>query len=219
MAIAANSISVPPQSQNRISTKGRNQMKTMQFSKGMICTCFLMLGITLNAQTQDSVRGWGRALLAQPHQQNAGPTTATTPLDQGKASPPTSILGAWHLTGTFMGTPFETVMTFLPGDGNDQGAVTFTSNQDGPPITGTAGQGNWTRVGTYSFIATHLTFLFEVADSMPFVGVLKIVDAITLKGDQINVKSQIIFPAACGCGPFDVETTGSRVPIEAPRGH
>jgi hypothetical protein len=197
-------------------------MRTTQFAKGMICACFLMLGITLNAQTQDSVRGWGRALLAQPHQRNADPTTATTPRDQGKPYPPTSILGAWHLTGTFMGTPFETVMTFLPGDTNDQGAVTFTSNQDGPPITGTTGQGNWTRVGTYSFIATHLTFLFNVAaeaiTGTSFVGVLTIVDAITLKGDQINVKSQIIFPAACGCGPFDVETTGSRVPIEAPPG-
>ena len=130
-----------------------------------------------------------------------------------------SILGAWHLTGTIMGAPYETVMTFFPADGNDQGAVTFTSNQDqGPPFSGTAGQGNWTRVGPYSFIATHLTFLFDVAGVMP-AGVLKIVDAITIKGEQMTMNSQIIFPCGGSCGPLDVETTGSRVPIEAPTGH
>jgi len=190
-------------------------MKTKKFTKAMICACFLMLGITLNAQTQDSVRGWGRVLLAQSHQQNAIP--AMTPLDQGKPWPPMSIFGAWHLTGTFQGVPYETLMTFLPGDGHDQGAVIFTSNQDqGPPFSGTAGQGNWTRVGPYSFIATHQTFLFDVINSMPF-GVLKILDAITINGDQMEVTSELIFPG--GFTFFPVQTTGSRVTIEAPPGH
>jgi hypothetical protein len=50
------------------------------------------------------------------------------------------------------------------------------------------------------------------------VGVLKIVDAITINGDQINMNSQLIFPAALcgGCDPFSLPTTGSRVAIEAP---
>jgi hypothetical protein len=193
-------------------------MKTTQLTKAMISGCFLMLGITLNAQTQDSARGWGKALLAHPRQSNARPATAATPLDQGKPSPPTSILGTWHLTGTIMGTPYETLMTFLPGDSSDQGTVIFTSNQDqGPPFSGTAGTGNWTRVGPYSFIATHITFLFDVMNVMP-AGVLKIVDAITINGDQINMNSQLIFPAALcgGCDPLSLPTTGSRVAIEAP---
>ncbi len=197
----------------------RNQTKTTRFTKGMIYACFLMLGFTLNAQTQDSVGGWGRLRLAQPHQRNTSPAMAITPLDQAKPSPPTSILGTWHLTGTFMGTPYETLMTFLPGDSTDQGSVIFTSNQDqGPPFSGTAGTGNWTRVGPFSFIATHLTFLFDVANVMP-AGVLKIDDAITINGAQINMTSQLTFPAALcgGCGPIDgVETTGGRVAIDAP---
>jgi hypothetical protein len=204
-------------------TPRRNQMKTTQFTKGMISACFLMLGITLNAQTQDSIRGWGRALLAQPSQPNARPATATTPLDQAKPTPPTSILGTWHLTGTIMGAPYETLMTFLPGDSSDQGAVIFTSNQDqGPPFSGTAGTGNWTRVGPFSFVATHVTFLFDVTNVMPF-GVLKILDAITIDGDQINMNSQLIFPPAicggCSDASFSLQTTGSRVAIEAPPGH
>jgi hypothetical protein len=128
-----------------------------------------------------------------------------------------SILGAWHLTGTFMGVPYETIMTFLPGDGNDQGAVMFTSNQDqGPPFSGTAGQGNWTKVGPDSFIATHLTFLFDVVHSVPF-GVLEIRDAITIKGDEMSVVSELIFDGYPGI--FPVQTTGTRVAIQAPSGH
>ncbi|HLJ13445.1 MAG TPA: hypothetical protein VKV15_03040 [Bryobacteraceae bacterium] len=196
----------------------RNQMKTTQFTKAMISACFLMLGITLNAQTQDSATGWGRARLAHSRQSNASPVTATNPIDQAKPSPPTSILGTWHVTGTIMDAPYEVLMTFLPGDSPDQGAVIFTSNQDqGPPFSGTAGTGNWTRVGPFSFIATHLTFLFDVANVMP-AGLLKIVDAITLNGDQIKVNSQLTFPATLcgGCDPFSLQTTGSRVAIEAP---
>ena len=197
-------------------------MKTTQLTKAMISGCFLMLGITLNAQTQDSARGWGKALLAHPRQSNASPVVATNPLDQAKPSPPTSILGTWHLTGTIMGAPYETLMTFLPGDSSDQGSVIFTSNQDqGPPFSGTAGTGNWTRVGPYSFVATHLTFLFDVTNVMPF-GVLKILDAITINGDRIDMNSQLIFPPAIcgGCdASFSLPTTGSRVAIEAPPGH
>jgi len=197
-------------------------MKTTRLPKAMISGCFLMLVITLNAQTQDSARGWGRALLAHPRQSNASPVAATNPLDQAKPSPPTSILGTWHLTGTIMGAPYETLMTFLPGDSSDQGSVIFTSNQDqGPPFSGTAGTGNWTRVGPYSFVATHLTFLFDVTNVMPF-GVLKILDAITINGDQISMNSQLIFPPAIcgGCdASFSLPTTGSRVAIEAPPGH
>ena len=192
-------------------------MKTTQFAKGMICVCFLMSGITLNAQTQDSVRGWGRVLLTQTQQRNVRQAEPNTPPDLGKPWPPMSILGTWHLTGTFMDTPYETLMTFLPSEQNDQGAVIFTSNQDqGPPFSGTAGTGNWTRVGPFSFIATHLTFLFDVANSVPF-GVLKIVDVITIKGEQINVVSQLTFPG--GFIFFPVQTTGSRVTIEAPTGN
>src|SRR5579862_6387837 len=196
----------------------RNQMKTALFTKGMICASFLMLGITLNAQTQNSARGWDRLRLAQPRQGNARPAIANTSTDAGKPWPPTSILGTWHVTGTFLGTPYEALMAFMPSDSSDQGAVIFTSNQDqGPPFSGTAGTGNWTRVGPYSFIATHLTFLFDVTNSVP-AGVLKIVDAITIDGDQINVNSQLIFPSALcgGCDPFNLATTGSRVTMEAP---
>jgi hypothetical protein len=190
-------------------------MKTMQFTRNMICACFLMSGIVLNAQTQDAVKGWA-AIAAQPQPSNASPGRTTAPPDLGKPWPPMSILGSWHLTGTFMGAPYETVMTFLPSETNDQGAVIFTSNQDqGPPASGTAGQGNWTKIGPDSFVATHLTFLFYIPTSTP-IGILKIVDAITLKGNQMIMKSQIIFPAACGCGPFEADTTGTRVTIEAP---
>jgi hypothetical protein len=47
--------------------------------------------------------------------------------------------------------------------------------------------------------------------------VLKILDAITIKGDEINMTSQLIFPG--GFTFFPVQTTGSRVDIEAPPGH
>ncbi len=196
-------------------------MKTTQLTKGILCAWLLMGGITLTAQTPDSGRGWGRARMAQPSQQNPIPKAAAIRADQGKPWPPMSIMGSWHVTGTFMDTPFEALLTFMPSDQNDQGSVIFTSNQDqGPPFSGTAGTGNWTRVGPYSFIATHLTFLFDVPDSVPF-GILKIVDAITLNGDQITVKSHLVFPDPdkCGCATFDMETTGSRVAIEAPPGN
>ena len=205
-------------------------MKTTLFTKGMICAGFLMLGITLPAQTQDaqtqdartpdSASGWGKVRLAQKHQLNASPAAAIAPLDQARPYPPTSVLGTWHLTGTFMDTPYEVQMTFMPGDSTDQGSVIFTSNQDqGPPFSGTAGTGNWTRVGPFSFVATHLTFLFDVANVMP-AGILKISDVITINGAQMNMTSELTCPGAlCGgsCPPIDgVVTTGSRVAIDAP---
>ena len=204
-------------------------MKTTRFTEGMICACFLMAGITLAAQTQDaqiqdgraqdSASGWGRLRSVQSHQRNASPAAEATPLDQARPYPPTSILGTWHLTGTIMGAPYETLMTFLPGDSSDQGSVIFTSNQDqGPPFSGTAGTGNWTRVGPFSFTATHLTFLFDVPDVMP-AGLLKIVDAITISGGQMNMTSRLTFPPELcgGCdSSFTLTTTGSRVAIEAP---
>jgi len=194
-------------------------MKTTLLTKGILCAWLLMGGITLTAQTPDSVRGWGKPRRAQLAQQNVLPTAATTPRDQGKPWPPMSIMGSWHVTGTIFDAPYEALMTFMPSDQNDQGAVIFTSNQDqGPPFSGTAGSGNWTRVGAYAFVATHLTFLFDVVAGMP-AGVLKIVDEITLNGDRIDMKSHLVFPPEAGCGgTFELETTGSRVAIEAPPG-
>ena len=197
-------------------------MKTTQFTKGIICASFLLLGITLPAQTQeaqDSATGWGRLRLAQAHQRSAHSEAAIAPQDQARPYPPTSVLGTWHLTGTIMGDPYETLMTFLPGDSPDQGSVIFTSNQDqGPPFSGTAGTGNWTRVGPFSFTATHLTFLFDVPDVKP-AGLLKIVDAITINGNQMSMNSRLTFPPELcgGCdSSFNLPTTGSRVAIEAP---
>jgi len=197
-------------------------MKTTQLTKGIICASLLMGGITLTAQTPESARGWGRTLLAHTRQGNASPAAANTPLDQAKPYPPTSVLGNWHLTGTIMGAPYETLMTFLPGDSPDQGSVIFTSNQDqGPPFSGTAGTGNWTRVGPFSFVATHLTFLFDVGNVMP-AGLLKITDAITINGDKMTMNSRLTFPPELcgGCdSSFNLDTTGSRVAIETPTGH
>jgi hypothetical protein len=118
-----------------------------------------------------------------------------------------------------LGAPYEALMTFMPGDQNDQGEVIFTSNQDqGPPFSGTAGSGNWTRVGPFSFTATHLTFLYNVPASMPS-GILTITDTITLSGDHIAVKSHLVFPVeVCGCAG-DLEITGTRVGIQATTGH
>src|SRR5215471_7329511 len=133
-----------------------------QLTKSMLCSLLLMGGIPLTAQPNDALYGWARVLALQPQQQNARPSTAEAPFDLGKPWPPNSILGNWQLTGTLFGAPFQALITFLPSEMSDQGAVIFTSNQDQQaPLLATAESGNWTRTGAYTFVATHWGFLFD----------------------------------------------------------
>src|SRR5262245_40741032 len=86
--------------------------------------------------------------------------------------------GTWLVTVTFPDEfSLKVLFTFTPGRSDDEGTLIDQNEyQLTPNPVCTADQGVWKRVGTRSFIATHLAFCFDATQNFDPAGSVKVRD-------------------------------------------
>lgn len=132
------------------------------------------------------------------------------------------ILGTWLVQGDFNdgNGPFQVLVTFMPGRNFNEGTLVDTNEFQltGNPVC-TPDQGTWQRLPGNKYIATHLTFCFDVKKKNSPDGIAKVRDSIEMKGsNEFNGRQHVeaFDPGGKLVFTGDVTMHGVRVKAEAP---